>query len=215
MAGETNPLSYAFWAGTPSNSPLSYDALQTRRKIAEQLMGKRSPFPKTFGEGLTYAGERFADVLDERRLDAAEKQQAAYEANVLRGGPPLPGAENTAVAPAAPSVARPTASVPAGNLPVGNSAPLEAGTPGAPLERASPEEGGYNFLDAQALAGGRGPRFRTERNAEVGSRVGFDQAIQGINPEMQARMLAAYRPCRTTSTDVCPQRRGPRAISYL
>jgi hypothetical protein len=208
-----------FQGNAKPGEPLSYQALQTRRKIAEQLMGKRSPFPKTFGEGLTYAGERFADVMDMNRLDAAEKQQAAYEKNIISGGPPLPGSENTAVAPAAPPAARPTASVPAGNagtaaLPVGNSAPLEVGTPGAPLERASPEEGGYNFLEAQSLAGGRGPRFRTERNAEVGSRVGFDKAIQRINPEMQARMLAAYEAMPDNIKQTFAYNEGSRPRDY-
>jgi ribosomal protein L7/L12 len=188
-----DPTSF-FFANAKPGEPLSYGALQTRRKIAEQLMGKRSPFPKTFGEGLTYLGESIGDVMQMRGLDAAEKQQAAYEANVLRGGPPLPGSENTAVATAAP----PAASLPTpsqgsrSTLPTGSSAPLEAGTPGSPLEKASPSEGGFNYLDAAALGGGYGPRFRTERNAEVASRVGIDKAIQGINPEMQARMMAAY-----------------------
>src|SRR4249919_875830 len=92
-----------FQGNAKPGEPLSYQALQTRRKIAEQLMGKRSPFPKTFGEGLTYAGERFADVMDMNRLDAAEKQQAAYEDKRLQDL--RPGAENTAVAPAGPAAA--------------------------------------------------------------------------------------------------------------
>jgi hypothetical protein len=65
-----------FWPDRPSG-PGSYEALQARRKIAESLLGRRSPFPKTLGEGLTYAGERIGDVLMERELD---RREAAYEA---------------------------------------------------------------------------------------------------------------------------------------
>jgi len=53
-----------------------------------------------------------------------------------------------------------------------------------PLPRARPE------MPPAAVAGG--PTFRTERNAEVGSRVGFDRAVGGLHPEMQARLMAAY-----------------------
>lgn len=71
-----NPLSFSFWADQPSG-PGSYEALQARRKIAESLLGKRSPFPQTLGQGLTYAGERFADVMAMRDLD---RREAAREA---------------------------------------------------------------------------------------------------------------------------------------
>jgi hypothetical protein len=54
-----------------------------------------------------------------------------------------------------------------------------------PLPRARPE-----MLAAVAQTGG--PTFRTERNAEVGSRIGFDRAVKGMHPELQARLQAAY-----------------------
>jgi hypothetical protein len=197
-----DPTSF-FFANAKPGEPLSYEALQTRRKIAEQLMGKRSPFPKTFGEGLTYAGERFADVMDMNRLDQLEAArsgqlatQRAAAAGALGDGPAATsgattgGVENTAVMPAAPLP--PPSQGSRSTLPTPSGTPLEAGKPGSPLENASPSEGGFNYLDAAALGGGFGPRFRTERNAEVASRVGVDKAIQGINPEMQARMMAAY-----------------------
>jgi hypothetical protein len=85
----TNPLSYAFWADQPAGSPGGYDALQARRKIAETLLGKRSPFPKTLGEGLTYAGERIADVAMNRDLmnreAADEARQAKDRENFVKG----------------------------------------------------------------------------------------------------------------------------------
>lgn len=70
-----NSISSFFWGDRPSG-PGSLAELQSRRKIAQALMGKRSPFPKTLGEGLTYAGERIADVAMERDLAARE---AAYQ----------------------------------------------------------------------------------------------------------------------------------------
>jgi hypothetical protein len=84
-----NPLSYAFWADQPAGSPGGYDALQARRKIAETLLGKRSPFPKTLGEGLTYAGERIADVAMNRDLmnrEAADEARQEAEKNLFIQG---------------------------------------------------------------------------------------------------------------------------------
>jgi hypothetical protein len=74
-----NPLSFAFWGDQSADSPLSYQALQTRRKIAEQLMGRRSPFPKTIGEGLTYVGEALGDRMQLAELERQEREQGAYE----------------------------------------------------------------------------------------------------------------------------------------
>lgn len=76
-----------FFANAKPSEPLSYQALQSRRKIAEALASRRSAFPKTLGEGLTYAGEKFADAFDVRNLDeqdrllAARQVQSAAEAN--------------------------------------------------------------------------------------------------------------------------------------
>jgi hypothetical protein len=99
-----DPTSF-FFANAKPGEPLSYGALQTRRKIAEQLMGKRSPFPKTFGEGLTYLGESIGDVMQMNRLDAAEKAREVGLTDIERNAPPSGAAagsvENTAVAPAA------------------------------------------------------------------------------------------------------------------
>ena len=74
------PAPTIFWGNAKPGDPLSYEALQTRRKIAEALMGKRSPFPKTLGEGLTYAGEKFADAMDMRELDAQDRALEAERA---------------------------------------------------------------------------------------------------------------------------------------
>ena len=57
-----------FYANAPANSPLSYQSLLTRRKIAEALLSKRTalPFPKNLGEGLTYASDRLASAFGDR-----------------------------------------------------------------------------------------------------------------------------------------------------
>jgi len=124
ITDEQNPLSFAFRTDTPAG-PLSYEALQTRRKIAEQLMGKRSPFPKTLGEGLTYAGERIADVMDMNRLDAEDRaRQASLLQQAKEAGEPgaapaisaVPRAEAPAPAPE-PTVATAPEAVPAAPAP--------------------------------------------------------------------------------------------------
>jgi hypothetical protein len=85
MANE-GPFSF-FYADAPTGSPLSYEALQSRRKIAEAMLGKRSPFPKTIGEGLTYLGEKIADNRMLADLEERSKQFDAGQADIIRGAP--------------------------------------------------------------------------------------------------------------------------------
>jgi hypothetical protein len=97
-----NPLSYAFWTGDEAaapDSPLGYKSLLTRRKIAETLMGKRSPFPKNVGEGLTYLGESIGDIMQLRGLDEAERRQAARESAIRSGFPGYTSDGQTAAVP--------------------------------------------------------------------------------------------------------------------
>jgi hypothetical protein len=48
--------------------------------------------------------------------------------------------------------------------------------------------------DRVPVAGtGDGPGFRTANNAEVEKYVGFQRAIQGLSPEFQSRIMAAYK----------------------
>jgi hypothetical protein len=93
----TDPTSF-FFANAQPGTPLSYAALQSRRRIAEALMGKRSPFPKTLGEGLTYAGERFADVLDWKNLTEHEKADQEATAR-FQAGVAIPGVIPPGVTP--------------------------------------------------------------------------------------------------------------------
>jgi hypothetical protein len=175
---DEGPLSY-FFADAPADSPLSYQALQTRRKIAEAMLGARSRFPKDIGEGLTYLGEKIAQRRMLEDLDQRAAAQDAFESKFFANSPGN-------VRPAG----LPTGTSPA--VPIGTT-PLVASSGG--INTAPPtmvNEGDYNYLDAAADAGGFGPRFRTENNQEVGSRVGFGNAVSGIAPEMQAKLQAAY-----------------------
>jgi len=68
-----------FDANAGPNAPMSYQSLLARRKIAEALLGKRSPYPKTLGEGLTSLGENIANIALMNRLDQGEAQERAKE----------------------------------------------------------------------------------------------------------------------------------------
>jgi hypothetical protein len=91
------PVRSFFYGNAPADSPLSYSALQTRRRIAEQLMGRRSPFPKTIGEGLTYVGEAIGDRMQLADLERREREQGAYEdkrlAELMGGNASTPAAQ--------------------------------------------------------------------------------------------------------------------------
>jgi hypothetical protein len=89
MAEIGNPLSFAFWTGQPANTSLSYDALQSRRRIAEALAGKAAgrAFPKNIGEGIYSAASDLTDAWQMRGLDEQERRQSDYENARLRGGP--------------------------------------------------------------------------------------------------------------------------------
>jgi hypothetical protein len=65
--------------------------------------------------------------------------------------------------------------------------------PGASLMPSNLGTGAISTLGAAAvLSGPEMPRFRTERNAEVERYIGFQRAMQGLDPEMRARIAAAY-----------------------
>lgn len=123
MAGIEDILPSFFRTDVAAGAPMSYEALQTRRRIAEQLAGKRSPFPKNIGEGLTYLGEALGDRWRLGELDAADRRLAiqrgvsADEAIKTLGG-------STETAPAAMPALAPTS--------------------------ARVEDGGYNIIDTQA-----------------------------------------------------------------
>ena len=97
----TNPIERFIFGGGAGSGTLSWEQLQARRKIAAALAARRSPYPKTIGEGLTYAGEKFGDVIRERGLAEDERIAAAYDDSIRRSMPGMP----TAPSPAAPGPA--------------------------------------------------------------------------------------------------------------
>lgn len=80
----TQPISSFFYPGRGANEPLSYQSLVMRRKIAEALMGKRSPYPKNIGEGLAALGGAIGDRAYMDKLDAEEKAYAEEQAKDTR-----------------------------------------------------------------------------------------------------------------------------------
>lgn len=100
-----NPLSFSFWADEPNSSPLSYDALQSRRRIAESLLGKRMPFPQNAGQGIAYLTEKLSDRATMDALDAEDRRQGAYEGAVRAGAPPEDYLPRTQPPPGAPPIA--------------------------------------------------------------------------------------------------------------
>ena len=68
---------FSFLANAPTGSPGSYQALETRRKIALQMLAnQRKGYPKNIGEGLSAIG----DAIGERGvMKRMEEQQAAFD----------------------------------------------------------------------------------------------------------------------------------------
>jgi hypothetical protein len=128
MDDVTEPIRSFFYPGQKSG-PLSYEALQMRRKIAEAIMGRRNPYPKNIGEGLAAVGEAIGDRAYMDRLSDDEKTSLdaqsglrklsedtagfrtdAPDSDLLTGGtvaPPLRPAPPPAAAPASYSMPPP------------------------------------------------------------------------------------------------------------
>jgi hypothetical protein len=75
---DNNPLSFIFGTKPGAGVP-TYEQLQMRRKIAESLLGQRSKFPKTFGEGLSAIGEAIGERGMMNRLDSMESAKGAQD----------------------------------------------------------------------------------------------------------------------------------------
>jgi Mannosyl-glycoprotein endo-beta-N-acetylglucosaminidase len=167
-----------FNANAPADSPVSYESLQARRKIAEALLGrKRSGFPKTIGEGLTYLGERIAD---QRALAALEESSRAYGTaaeDVLRD----------------PQTPRPAATEPV--QPPAQSYDTRAANSGVVIpEGTPPEEGGYNEQDAAAGTGLNAAAydrmFQGTPLAGQSGRIAQAAAANNIPPSLVAAVMA-------------------------
>jgi hypothetical protein len=116
---------YDFLADAPAGSPLSYEGLQSRRKIAEALAAQqgRRGYPQTVGEGIASIGTSVADAMRMAKLDAQDKEfqdaaqkrtEDAYQNNRPPGaaGMLTSDADTGAGPPAAPS-SRPPVDYPA------------------------------------------------------------------------------------------------------
>jgi hypothetical protein len=87
---DNNPLSFIFGAKPGAGVP-TYTQLQMRRKIAESLLGQKSRYPKTFGEGLSAIGEAIGErgMLNKfDAMDQAYEGQTGPEYNRVMGMPP-------------------------------------------------------------------------------------------------------------------------------
>lgn len=130
---QNNPFSFIFGAKPGAGVP-TYEQLQMRRKIAESLLGQKTRYPKTFGEGLSAIGEAIGERGMMNRLEEMEQAKAAQDKVLYDDA--TTGAAPPPAYPAAPS-ARPMSYAPANTAPI----PGTAGTP-TPVE-----DGGYNALD--------------------------------------------------------------------
>jgi hypothetical protein len=199
MANE-GPLSY-FFADAPAGSPQSYQSLLARRKIAEVLLGKRSPFPKTIGEGLSYLGESIANRRMLDALDEAEAGQAERDRTVLKD---LPRGEGVSYsAPGTPSTAetytRPSV-VPQSEAPLDiNRPPLSILPPGLPPAGAvitNPDDAGGIF--------GKNTRI-------LGGETGTPSPVPPFDPDVgRSRIAAAMIPSPSLpiANDVSPDNRA-------
>jgi hypothetical protein len=69
---QSAPLSYAFDANAAPGSALSYEQLQSRRKIAETLAGRQLGYPKNIGEGIYAGAKGLTDAYSERQVAEAD-----------------------------------------------------------------------------------------------------------------------------------------------
>jgi len=95
------PFGYFYSNDPKTKAPISWQQLEARRKIAAALASRARPYPKTIGEGLTYAGEQIGSALEDRRLARDELAASEYEDTVRRS---VPGATSSA-SPAVDAVA--------------------------------------------------------------------------------------------------------------
>lgn len=182
MTNLLDPGTWNFW-GSQIKTPADYQTLDTRRKIALAMLaqGGRKGYPKTLGEGLTAIG----DALGERgQIAALERAQAAFQEQSAKDAPSLvPGGAAPAAAPGPQAALTPSAAV-----------EPDTATKQLTASAAPPEEGGYNFIDAQA-----GGRF--------GPTPGYLQdaiAAREPDPDMQAYYGALSGKEARNAQDVSP-----------
>lgn len=216
MAGPLDDLLPSFFYANPQNrqqAALSYEALQSRRRIAEALLGRRSTTPKTLGEGLTFAGETIADIAMQRKLDEAERGQAERDASVMGGMPRGPDASYSA--PGTPSTAEtytrpPVAPQPEASLAINRPTPQSqppAQAPAGPVI-TNPDDAGGIF--------GRNTRILAAAPAGRGGDEGNPPIITDIQPAPTSRsaLLPSQEPI-PTPVEMNPPGQAPRPPDLL
>lgn len=141
--------SFSFFADSPSNSPLSYDQLQMRRKLAAVIAAQKQPYPKTIGEGIAAIGDA---IGSNRTLAALDAQERAYESALIEAGrsAPIPGLDappsrradvgEDNAPPGAPALAQVAANIPPRRLP--EAALPVGGAPDTAAPDAAAPDGG-------------------------------------------------------------------------
>ena len=145
-----------FFFANDTNDPRVNSKL--RERIAYQMMQNRRPYPKTVGEGLSAIGDAIGQrgLMDRlAQADIAERQAAPGLVAGIGGAPPAVAPPPAAPAAAPPVVVPPT--TPTSYAPTETSS-TAAGAPAAqsrsiPVADIPVEDGGYNFMDAQARHG--------------------------------------------------------------
>lgn len=188
-----------FFGNAPPESPLSYQSLLTRRKIAEQLMAKRSPFPKNLGEGIASIGEAIGDRRALSQLDTANAGQEADTNTRVQGLPPSdylppPPIAPAAVPPVRTSDATPSATSPdmAPPLAYADASGSPAATP-APINTAPDSTIGMgSAAPGVPLPPPRPVYDRSKQNAEIQADPALADRIRlmaagevGSNPSLQ------------------------------
>src|SRR5262245_59038428 len=192
-----------FFADAEPGAPGSYESLVARRKIAESLLGKRSPYPKNIGEGIASIGEAIGDAMTWNALQRQERGQDIYDRGKVAGAPReeylpgaarLPAAAPPAAAPRAPvSVAPGTADVAPIESMIGDTPVYGPGILPDEVERMSGGRGINPELNPVAPPGTALPRadfnipIRLTRSVE--RHIGHEGAIGMLSPELRERLV--------------------------
>jgi hypothetical protein len=204
---QKGPLGY-FFAGRDPKDPLSYQSLLARRKIAEALLNKRSPYPTTIGQGLTYLGESLAERRAQDRADEAAGIVDKREDALLGGKLAVPTVSPAAAAgvgaspAAATQAAPPLPPVPPGNLP--------ATAPMAP-QPAVVSPAGASPLVPRSILGGSGIRSElTPEQAQSITDNSLPRSVAPLTPQ-QVEVVTGANPLvdgRTAITRAALAQRG-------
>jgi hypothetical protein len=209
----TAPISTFFYAGRKPDEPLSYQSLLTRRKIAEALLGKRSPYPKTIGEGLAALGEGIGERSYMDRLEAGEREfEKQYGATADKAIAMRTGGDTSPPDETRPPTPQPIVK-PAMRLPDPDQEPKRAapGTYPTPKNLTGP---GGQMIDAPLGAQRSSLDVRNQLATADLVRQGVvppDPTIAGIGPAIPASTATDNDNPLTAMAQAAP-RTAPRAV---